>query len=247
MIDWHCHILPCLDDGATDMTQSLAMATALAQAGFTTVYCTPHRMRGRYQADNRQIRQSVLELQSRLEEAGIPLTLLPGCEYSLDEYFLPSLDDPLPLGESRLILVEILPGLDLETARKLLSEVVKKGFTPVIAHPERCHFLAPVPLRNEGSGIMETFRNFLSGRCSFSRDQELFEGSAPPLLEYLRDLGCSFQGNFGSFKGFYGRRVQKAAYGLWCLGVYDRYGSDLHSPEQAKLVLNGCQQFVAQL
>lgn len=44
MIDWHCHILPGLDDGAADMEQSLAMAAALATAGFRTVYCTPHRM-----------------------------------------------------------------------------------------------------------------------------------------------------------------------------------------------------------
>jgi hypothetical protein len=32
--------------------------------------------------------------------------------------------------------------------------------------------------------------------------------------------------------------VQKAANSLKGLGLYDRYGSDLHSPEQARLVLN---------
>ena len=35
------------------------------------------------------------------------------------------------------------------------------------------------------------------------------EGTAEnPLLAYLRDLGCSFQGNLGSFTGFYGDQVK---------------------------------------
>lgn len=246
MIDWHCHILPALDDGAADMEQSLAMARALAQSGFTTIYCTPHRMRGRYQADNRQIRQSVLDLQRRLEEESIVLTLCPGCEYSLDEYLLPSLDDPLPLGESRLILVEILPGLDAEKIRQLLYRVVEKGFTPVIAHPERCHLLEPFTRRREGKGFVEVFRGFLPGGRSSSCEQEPPAAIAPPLLEYLRDLGCSFQGNLGSFKGFYGLRVQQAAHRLLSLGLYDRFGSDLHTHEQARVVLNGCEQLFVQ-
>lgn len=239
MIDWHCHILPGLDDGAADLQQSLAMASALASAGFSTVYCTPHRMRGCYEADNNQVRSSVAELQERLQEKGIPLTLLPGCEYSLDEYFLDSLEDPLPLGESRLILVEILPHISAEMAQQLLYGVVRCGFTPVIAHPERCHLLEPVAHRPEGNKFLTSLKELVRGGRSVRREQDFSEMIGTPLLDYLRELGCFFQGNLGSFRGFYGRRVQRAAQGLKGMGVYDRYGSDLHSPEQARLVLNG--------
>jgi protein-tyrosine phosphatase len=238
MIDWHCHILPGLDDGAADMEQALAMAAALAAAGFNTVYCTPHRMRGYYEADNSQIRRSVAELQERLQENGIPLTLQPGCEYRLDEYLLTSLEDPLPLGESRLILVEILPQISEEMARQVLYGVVRSGFTPVIAHPERCHLLEPAPRRLEGSKFLASLKSLVNGGHSASREAALPDLTGSPLLDYLRELGCSFQGNLGSFRGFYGRRVQKAANSLKGLGLYDRYGSDLHSPEQARLVLN---------
>ncbi len=58
-----------------------------------------------------------------------------------------------------------------------------------------------------------------------------------PLLDYLRELGCSFQGNLGSFNGFYGRQVQSVAEALRGRGVYDRYGSDLHAAEHAGRVL----------
>lgn len=242
MIDWHSHILPGLDDGAADMQQALAMASALAAAGFRTVYCTPHRMRGGYEADNDQVRQGVAGLQERLQEGGVPLTLLPGCEYRLDEYLLASLADPLPLGESRLILVEILPQISAEMARQLLYGVVRSGFTPVIAHPERCQLLEPVARPLEGHKFLTSLKSLVCGGRSASRDQDLPGLIAPPLLDYLRELGCSFQGNLGSFRGFYGRRVQRAANGLKGLGIYDRYGSDLHSPEQARLVLPGGPQ-----
>lgn len=237
MIDWHCHILPGLDDGAADMEQSLAMAAALAQAGFRTVYCTPHRMPGCYSAGNNQVRQGVAELQSRLQDNNIPLVLQTGCEYSLDEYFLPSLDDPLPLGESRLILVEILPRLTAEMVRQVLYAVVQRGFTPVIAHPERCLLLAPVIPRVGSHDFFASIKNLLGGGQHTKDAQSPPAVSGNPLLDYLRDLGCSFQGNLGSFKGCYGRRVQVAAQALKGLGVYDRYGSDLHAPEQAGVIL----------
>ena len=217
------------------MAQSLAMASALSAAGFTTVYCTPHRIPGYYEADNEQVRRSVFELQECLQERGVPLHLLSGCEYSLDEYLLESLSDPLPLGESRLLLIEILPQITAETVRRLLYNVVRSGFTPVIAHPERCQLFEPVARRPDRN-LLRSIKNFFGGAQS-ATDVDLGNITAPPLVDYLRDLGCFFQGNLGSCKGFYGHRVQRAAIGLKGLGIYDRYGSDLHSPEQAKLVL----------
>lgn len=237
MIDWHCHILPGLDDGARNIQQSLAMASALAAAGFSTIYCTPHRISGCYEADNTQVRRSVSELQQRLQERGIALSLQPGCEYSLDEYLLDSLKDPLTLGASKLILVEILPQITADTVRQLLYNVVRSGFTPVIAHPERCQLLEPSAPRSDNPNFLQSFKRLLGGGPASRSDENADDVAVPPLLDYLRDLGCFFQGNLGSFKGFYGQRVQRAAIRLKGLGLYDRYGSDLHSPEQAKLVL----------
>src|ERR1035437_8750327 len=108
MIDWHSHILHGVDDGPAEIEQSLAMASALSAAGFTTVYCTPHLIRGCYEAGNDEIRRGVAELQERVNSNGIPLTLLTGREYCLDEYLLASLEGRLPLGNSLLILLEIL-------------------------------------------------------------------------------------------------------------------------------------------
>ncbi len=42
MIDFHTHILPALDDGSRDVTESVAMMSMLAEQGIQTVVATPH-------------------------------------------------------------------------------------------------------------------------------------------------------------------------------------------------------------
>lgn len=214
------------------------MARLLAAHGFTTVHCTPHHMRGVFEAGNDRVRRAVAELQLQVTAADIPLVLLPGREYYLDEYLPHLLEDPLPLGDSRLILVEISSTIDAEMAKKLVYAVVRAGFTPVIAHPERCPLLTPVRTQAENAGGWGVLGRFMPGRGrQHGATPRAGEGSGNPLLDYLRDLGCSFQGNLGSFNGFYGDRARNAAEAMRSLGVYDRYGSDLHAPEHARRIL----------
>jgi len=237
MIDWHCHILPCIDDGPVNMEQSLAMATALAAAGFSGVCCTPHLIQGRFEAGNDEVRRGVALLQERLNQCNIPLKLWPGREYSLDEHLLTYLQDPLPLGDSRLILVEIPPHICADVVRQLSYNVVNAGFKPVIAHPERCRLLKLTGRRAAGRRFLSSINSLLAGNNRGSNNNEQFVTIGNPLLDYLRELGCLFQGNLGSFNGFYGQRVKSYAEALHNRGIYDLIGSDLHAPEHARHVL----------
>ena len=256
MIDWHSHILPGIDDGPTDIDESVVLAAALAAGGFTEVYCTPHLVRGIHEAGNDEVRWGVANLQKRLNADGIPITLRSGREYCLDEYLRDALEDPLPLGDSRLLLVEILPHSNAGTVRRLLYDVVRAGFTPVIAHPERSPLLEPAGHANGNGGILGGLRNLFPGRGNGhgahaqgpngqgmhapggnGHARRSSDGAANPLLAYLRDLGCSFQGNLGSFTGFYGGPVKATAESMRAAGLYDRYGTDSHTVEQARIVL----------
>lgn len=219
------------------MEHSLAMAAALSAAGYSTVYCTPHLIRGSYEACNDEVRQGVAALQEQLNANGIPLTLLPGREYFLDEYLLDSLQEPLTLGDSRLILIEIPSNQNSDTVRQVLFQVVRSGLTPVIAHPERCQLLEPVLHRTANQGILETFKELFVGGRNKRRNVKQSGTTGNALLDYLCELGCCFQGNLGSFNGFYGRRVKATAEVLRSMGIYDRYGSDLHAPQQAEAIL----------
>ena len=238
MIDWHSHILPGLDDGPAEIGQSLAMVSALSAAGFTDVYCTPHLMRGVFEASNEQVRQSVAELQELSAAAGIKLCLRPSREYCLDEYLLAYLENPLPLDADNSILVEIPPRITADLVRRLFYDVVRVGFQPVIAHPERCHLLEPTAAsRAAGRGLVATVKSLFPGGKQGGRAHNPCGPTGNQLLDYLRDLGCCFQGNLGSFSGFYGPHVRAVAETLRAMGVYDRYGSDLHAPEHAARIL----------
>ncbi len=237
MIDWHSHILPGLDDGSGGIEQSLAMAALLSTHGFTTVHCTPHLIRGCYEASNEEVRQGIIELQQQIDARNIPLTLLSGREYYLDEYLRTYLEDPLTLGESRSILVEIPPRTTVDMVRQLAYSVVRSGFLPVIAHPERCHLLEPTSRRAAGRGFLSTIKSLMYGGERNAKGDDQPGTTGNQLLDYLRDLGCSFQGNLGSLTGFYGPHVKTVAETLHRMGVYDRYGSDLHAPEHAGRVL----------
>lgn len=236
MIDWHCHILPEIDDGADNIEESLAMAGSLREAGFSQICCTPHLMKGCYEATSSQVRLAVAAFQEQVDAAGIDLRLHPCREYCLDEYLMDYLSDPLPILDDKRILVEIPQRLSGEMIRQLAYRLVRSGFVPVIAHPERCHQLEPRAVRRQAGGMLDRLKR-LFGTVAEDELGDTLHQSGNPLLDYLRDLGCSFQGNLGSFSGFYGSHVRSVALFMHRLGIYDRFGSDLHSPGHADAIL----------
>jgi protein-tyrosine phosphatase len=139
VIDLHTHILPGIDDGARTLDDALEMARAFVADGVTAVAATPH-VRDDYPTSADVMLRAVGELRGALEEAGIPLTLLPGAELAVDR--IARLDENelrrLTLaGGGHYVLVETpYYGWPPELAEQLL-ELRFAGFTPVLAHPER--------------------------------------------------------------------------------------------------------------
>ena len=219
MIDYHCHLLPGLDDGPETIDDSVEMAAALQKAGYSMVYCTPHMMKSLYEADNQAVRASLVALQTRLNNENIDLQPLPGREYYLDEFLFEYLKNPLPLGETNLIMMEISSHLPLEFIKETCFRIKCSGFIPMIAHPERGDlFTMPQKQTND--------------RLRFFKAERKTEKSE--LLTYLIDLGCAFQGNLGSFLGLYGQQAQKTANSLKRMEVYTHFGTDLHSRDGIK-------------
>ncbi len=231
--DWHCHILPLLDDGAKDLPESLAIAAILAEAGFSAVHCTPHSISGAYEASPVRIRQATLELQEALDKEGIPLRVFAGNEYYCDEFLPARLHDPLPLGNTNMILMEA----PLQATATLLSSIAYQvslsGYTPLFAHPERCALLnieeKTTRTANSllGSVIRFANRTLITQNSKLKTQNSNFREQTLP--EILKSMGCRFQGNLGSFAGIYGERVRKAAIKNLQKGFYDCLGSDAHA------------------
>ncbi len=226
MIDWHCHILPALDDGPETLNESLEMARILAFAGFRQVCCTPHCLLGRYDTRPSQVSQAVAVLQGALQRADIPLTLIPGMEYALDEYFPVLLDDPRCLGDSRLLLVEAPRKTPKTLIQENIRRILQRGLIPLLAHPERS------PCLYHRSSLWGD----LAGLFQKARHDGEDEATAKSFsfVQELKNMGCLFQGNLPSFAGRYGLRIERRTQLFLERGLYRCFGSDGHRAETLK-------------
>lgn len=248
MIDFHCHILPAIDDGAVSIDDSIAMAKALSDFGYKAVCCTPHCIKGYYDITPQKVREATLMLQADLDNADIPLELWPGMEYMLDEYFSEHVDELLTLGESKLILCEAPPQAHPVYVLEGLKLIIEKGLVPLIAHPERTqYFYEILTLRDEGRGTRDVgsqqgSKSLLKKIWPFAanRHRPVSQGSqlsAYPVPRSSSLENCLFQANLGSFTGYYGPQVQSRAYELLKINAYTGIASDLHDGASAKQVL----------
>jgi protein-tyrosine phosphatase len=139
MIDLHCHILPGLDDGATDLSVSIAMAKAFVADGVTVVACTPHILPGLYHNTGPQIRQATAHLQHTLQREGIPLGLVSGADNHIVQEFAAGLRSGqlLSLADTRYVLVEPPHHVVPPRLEDLFFNLLVGGYVPILTHPER--------------------------------------------------------------------------------------------------------------
>lgn len=231
MIDWHCHLLPGIDDGPATVEESVEMARYLVHEGYHAVCCTPHLIKGSFEAGNSQVLATLAVLRQELLARKIDLKLLPGREYYLDEFLPEYLKNPLPIGETHFLLLEIPNFAPTALVRQSCYEIKGSGYTPMIAHPERCiHFAA-----SEEHPISTIRKKWNAFRGKINGSATSFETEDVPLPTYLSDIGCLFQGNLGSFVGQYGEKVRRSAELLDQAGVYTHFGTDLHAVPADKI------------
>ena len=210
--DWHCHILPGVDDGVQTMEDSLAILEQYERWGVKSVWLTPHIMEDCPNATS-DLRNRFEELkaayaaqhQARMahsQDAGEQATP----QSAAVELHLASENMIDILFEERLAAGDLLPitpegdHLLVETSYfnppinfyDILEELFDKGYQPILAHPERYVYM---------------------GMRDYDR---------------LKELGVKFQMNLFSQAGRYGRDVTKKVNALLDKHYYDYCGTDLH-------------------
>lgn len=134
--DWHCHILPGVDDGVQTMEEALQILAEYERLGVKEVWLTPHIMEDMPNT-TRHLRERFVELQAAYK-GNVALNL--ASENMLDSLFEDRLNknDLLPIGkDGRHLLVETSyfnPPMGLQN---ILLRTKAKGYYPVLAHPER--------------------------------------------------------------------------------------------------------------
>lgn len=141
MIDIHCHIMPGVDDGSSDFAESISMGETAAACGVTDIIVTPHcnipASYGNYYG--KEYEAAFADLRALFAERGIAVKLHRGMEvFGTDD--LGMLYDNrrvITLAGSRYMLVEFDFHDDAWRVRDVLVQLLRRGVTPVIAHPER--------------------------------------------------------------------------------------------------------------
>jgi protein-tyrosine phosphatase len=138
VIDLHCHILPGVDDGSLGIDDSVAMARQAAEDGIEAICATPH-IRHDHDVRIAELAGKVEEVNARLREEGVPVTVLRGGEVA--ETAVEGLGDEelelVALGSGRCVLLEPASGPLGDSLVRRVGHLGERGYRAVIAHPER--------------------------------------------------------------------------------------------------------------
>lgn len=139
MIDLHSHILPGIDDGPDDIRESIKMARMAAKDGIRTIVATPHCFDGVYNCENFDIAGLCQQFKQRLHDERIEVDILPGAEIRLTPEVTNAVEKYpyLTLGYTRKLLLELPEMFVVEGVVRQLERLQQRGFSCLIAHPER--------------------------------------------------------------------------------------------------------------
>ena len=141
MIDIHSHVLPGVDDGARDTQQAIEMLRIMYDEGIREAILTPHYHRGHMQKDLSTVKSRFDELSYRAgeDDKASKIKLHLGCEL----YYYPSAVDWLEEGRvssmagSDYVLLEFGYTMEKRAIIEGVSNVVRAGYIPILAHVER--------------------------------------------------------------------------------------------------------------
>jgi protein-tyrosine phosphatase len=201
LLDFHNHVIPCVDDGASSDEEAVAALRAFHAQGVTAVIATPH-LSGMLTLRPDALAERLAEIDRGWERliviaaTGCPdVELHRGAEIMLDTPSPEIADERVRLAGGSFVLVEFPYMTVPPRSSAPLQRLHDGGYVPVLAHPERYVGLDP--------------------------------GSALP--QEWRDAGALLQINAGSITGRYGPQVRTNALRLLERGLVDYMCSDYHS------------------
>ncbi len=142
-VDVHSHILPNLDNGPDTLEESISLLREMAADGIRKVITTPHVMGDFYRNSHSAIQVAKEQFSREVQKRGIPISVEVAAEYYVDVSLVVLLENHSPLltfGGKYLLFetsVVTMPSFLIE----VIKQIQNRGLLPVMAHPERYHYL----------------------------------------------------------------------------------------------------------
>lgn len=149
MIDTHSHILPALDDGAENMTETIGLLEKAVAEQITGIIATPHGHHPNFKTVVTAIQSQLQIVGSYIEEHQMPIKIYSGMECRLSEKLPERLTngEALTLAGSQYVLLELpSSGIPAYTV-PIIQQLIMLNYVPIIAHAERNQGIIEKPER----------------------------------------------------------------------------------------------------
>ena len=204
--DIHCHIVPGVDDGATDIGETVKLLRMEYEQGVRTVIATPHFRFRMFETPAEKVREQFRLVEKAASEISPDLHVYLGCEFHANMEMLPMLREQkvMTMAGSRYVLTEFSHNSEESYIRERLSALLSGGYKPIMAHIERY----------EGRQHKRTKRESLD--CALA-------------LEELTEMGAYMQINADSITGKDGFFTKRYCNKIMKDGLLHFVGSDCHN------------------
>jgi len=140
MEDIHSHLLYGIDDGSKSIDESIELLKDMEKQGIEELVLTPHYVENtKYNCNNKdkiRLYQSLIE---RAKAEGININIYLGNEVFITPNIVKLIenDEIATINNSKYILFEFPLRQIYSNTALIISDMVKNGYTPILAHPER--------------------------------------------------------------------------------------------------------------
>lgn len=137
--DIHCHIVPGVDDGATDIGETVKLLRMEYEQGVRTVIATPHFRFRMFETPAEKVREQFRLVEKAASEISPDLHVYLGCEFHANMEMLPMLREQkvMTMAGSRYVLTEFSHNSEESYMQERLGALLSGGYKPIMAHIER--------------------------------------------------------------------------------------------------------------
>lgn len=147
MIDMHSHILPSIDDGATNVDETFKLIEEAKKVGFEGIVLTTHYIEGYYDADIDRREILAKSIEDNLKLKGIDVDLYLGNEIYISENIVNLLEEgkASTINNTSYVLFELPANQEPMFLYNIIYEMIQNKIVPILAHPERYEFVQQNP------------------------------------------------------------------------------------------------------
>lgn len=135
-VDIHSHILPGIDDGAKNISDSLKIIKKLKNIGYSKLIFTPHVYPGLYNNEIKNISEAYDQVNKKMKD--IDLKIEFAAEYMVDDLLEKKIQNNSIIAiKNQYVLIEMGFLAASKNIYEIIFELKVRGYFPVLAHPER--------------------------------------------------------------------------------------------------------------